>query len=396
MPEKNLVIAFGGISPEHEVSVLTALQAVSALKEDSDFNLIPLYITKSGKWLTGADLLDLENFKDLKALTSDATPCTFSHNELGQPVLLELSKGWFSKAATYPVYALLNAFHGSDGENGSFQGICETYNIACTGSGVLASALGMDKVKAKELCKSRNIPVVDGIDFHESEWVSSRDQFIREAESFGYPLVVKPVHLGSSIGVEVVKNRENLIRSVETAFRFDAHLLIEKAVAPLTEINCSVLGTPDKNKASVCERPVGKEELLSFKDKYMNESSGAKGMASADRVIPADIENSLTRSIQETSRDIFRLFGCSGLARLDFLVNSDTGDYFFNEINTIPGSFSFYLWKESGLNYPELLNELISIALERNRQKNGRIRSYETNLLSEKAVKGIKGLKTSN
>ena len=236
---------------------------------------------------------------------------------------------------------------------------------------------------------------MDGIGFLESEWVDNRDSLIKQAESFEYPLVVKPVHLGSSIGVEIVASREDLIRSVETAFRYDAQLLIEKAVKPLTEINCSVLGSPEENRASVCERPVGKEELLSFRDKYMREEAGTKGMASADRVIPADIDDELTRSIQETSKTIFSLLGCSGLARLDFLVNSDTGHYYFNEINTIPGSFSFYLWKESGVEYPELLEELIKLALERNRKKNGRIQSYVTNLLSEKAVKGIKGLKTN-
>lgn len=394
MSQKNLIVAFGGVSPEHEVSVLTALQAVAAL-EDSNYTLIPLYITKSGNWLTGEGLLKLENFENLKTVTGEAIPCTFSHNDVGQPVLLELRQGWFSKGTAHPIHALLTAFHGSDGENGSFQGICESYNIPYTGSGVLASALGMDKLRAKEICKSHDLPVVDGIGFHESEWVDDRDSLLQQAESFGYPLVVKPVHLGSSIGVEIVEGRENLIRSVETAFRYDARLLIEKAVKPLTEINCSVLGSPENNRASVCERPIGKEELLSFRDKYMRDESGSKGMASAERVIPADIDDDLTNSIQETSRTIFRLLGCSGLARLDFLVNSDTGEYFFNEINTIPGSFSFYLWKESGVEYPQLLEELIELALERNRQKNGRIQSYETNLLSEKAVKGIKGLKTT-
>ncbi|PWN05608.1 D-alanine--D-alanine ligase family protein [Rhodohalobacter mucosus] len=394
MSQKNLIVAFGGMSPEHEVSVLTALQAVAAL-EESHYTLIPLYITKSGNWLTGKSLLKLESFKDLKKVASESIPCTFSHNDLGQPVLLELRQGWFSKEVAHPIHALLTAFHGSDGENGSFQGICELYHIPYTGSGVLASALGMDKLRAKEFCKNHDLPVVDGIGFHESEWVDSRDSLIAKAESIRYPLIVKPVHLGSSIGVEMVEHREDLIRSVETAFRYDARLLIEKAVKPLTEVNCSVLGSSDKNRASVCERPIGKEELLSFTDKYMRDEAGSKGMASADRVIPADIDDDLTRAIQETSRTIFSLLGCSGLARLDFLVNSNTGDYYFNEINTIPGSFSFYLWKESGIEYPQLLEELIKLALDRHSQKNGRIQSYETNLLSEKAVKGIKGLKTS-
>lgn len=394
MNSKNLVIAFGGMSPEHEVSVLTALQAVAALKK-TDYSLIPLYITKSGRWLTGSSLLDLEKFRDLKKLEKECKACTFSQNEFGQPELREMTSNWLLKGRAHTVYALLAAFHGSDGENGAFQGICESFNIPYTGSGVLASAIGMDKVRAKDLCRSHNLPVVEGIDFHEPEWVENNNNILNRAEALNYPLVIKPVHLGSSIGVEVVQDRDGLIKAVETAFRYDAHILIEKAVKPLTEINCSVMGTPDDNRASVCERPVGEKELLSFRDKYMREGGGAKGMFSADRVIPADIDEKLSHSIRESSRQIFRLFGCSGLARLDFLVNSDTGNFYFNEINTIPGSFSFYLWKESGITYPQLLQRLIEIALERNRQKNGRIQSYETNLLNEKAVKGIKGLKSN-
>lgn len=388
---KNLVIAFGGVSPEHEVSVLTAMQAIAALK-DSEFNLVPLYISKSGRWHTGDLLLELENFKDLKNLEAKATPCHITLNELSQAVLSEEKIGFFSKKRDILIYTILTAFHGAAGENGSFQGICETYNISYAGSGVMGSSIGMDKVTAKKLCASQQIVVVDGIDFYENEWVERQDHFINQAENIGYPLIVKPVHLGSSIGVAQAKNRNELTTAIEIAFRYDAHLLVEKTVSPLMEINCSVLGTPESNRASVCERPLGKEELLSFSDKYMRDDA-AKGMASADRVIPADIKPELAESIQETSRTIFRLFNCSGLARFDFLVNRDTEQFYFNEINTIPGSFSFYLWKESGLSFPELLRELIEISLKQHRQKNGRILSYETNLLSKKAVSGIKGLK---
>lgn len=393
MNKKNLVIAFGGASPEHEVSVLTALQASASLRE-TDYHLIPLYISKSGKWFTGDILLDLENYQDLKNLEKEATPCFFTHNELGQAVLKEKKTKLFSKAGEYIITAVLTAFHGSAGENGSFQGICETYNIPYTGSGVMGSSIGMNKVTAKKLCKSEGIPVVEGVDFYESEWIENEETLLNSAEKIGYPLVVKPVHLGSSIGVKVVKKRTDLVQAIETAFRYDAHLLVEKAISPLIEINCSVLGTAQSNKASVCERPLGTEELLSFKDKYMRDE-GTKGMASADRIIPADIDTSLSTSIQKTSQIIFRLFNCSGVARLDFLVNKKTNQFYFNEINTIPGSFSFYLWKESGVSFSELLNQLIETAIEHHRKKNGRIQSYETNLLNQKAVRGIKGLKGS-
>jgi D-alanine-D-alanine ligase len=393
MAKKNLIIAFGGVSPEHEVSVLTAMQVTASLK-NSHYNLIPLYISKSGKWFTGEALLDLENYQDLKSLEKKSVQCSFSQNEMGQALLKEEKSGFFTSPNQFPVYAILTSFHGSTGENGSFQGICEMYNIPYTGSGVIASAIGMDKVRAKSLCRAHNIPVVDGIDFYEKEWVNNERNLISSAEKIGYPLIVKPVNLGSSIGVEIVQNEDTLIKAVETAFRYDAHLMIEKAISPLTEINCSVLGTTQENRASVCERPLGTAELLSFQDKYMRED-GNKGMASADRIIPADIDTDLADSIRETSQKIFRMFNCSGVARLDFLVESNTNQYYFNEINTIPGSFSFYLWKESGISFSGLLYQLIDIALEQHRQKNGRILSHETNLLNQKAVKGLKGLKGS-
>ncbi|MDX1639642.1 MAG: D-alanine--D-alanine ligase family protein [Balneolaceae bacterium] len=390
---KNIVVAFGGVSPEHEVSVLSAMQAISAL-EETDYTVIPLYITKSGRWLTGEHLLELEHYQELDTLQQECVACTFSHNEMGKPVLLETEKqGVFSSRKKHPIFAVIPAFHGSEGENGAFQGTCDMYNIPFAGSGILASSLGMDKVKAKELCRAHEIPVVDGIDFYESTWEERQESICRQIEEFGYPVIVKPVNLGSSIGVKKAAGREELIDAVETAFRYDANLLVEKAVSPLMEINCSVLGDPEAARTSVCERPLGREETLSFRDKYQSDGGTGKGMASADRVIPADIPDELTGRIQDLSLTIFKTFRASGVARLDFLVNEDTRQVYFNEINTIPGSFSFYLWKESGITIRQLMVELINIARKQHQRKIGRVRSYETNLLSEKAVQGIKGLK---
>jgi D-alanine-D-alanine ligase len=216
---------------------------------------------------------------------------------------------------------------------------------------------------------------------------------LEEATLLGFPLVVKPVNLGSSIGVKKVEDNEELIEAVEVAFRYDAHLLVEVAIQPLMEINCSVLGTAEDCRASVCERPLGTTETLSFEDKYQRGAGADKGMASADRVIPADISTELTTQIQSLALHTFKTFDASGVARLDFLVNTDTQDVYFNEINTTPGSFSFYLWAKSDLTFKQLVEELIVIALKRHQAKNGRIRSYETNLLSEKAATSIKGLK---
>ena len=391
MSKKTILVAFGGASPEHEVSVITAHQAISAL-ENSEYKIAPLYITKSGRWLTGDQLLDLKNFEDLKKLEENSIPCSFGQNEFGQPVLIEQKSGFFSKPKSTPVYTVLNAFHGSTGENGSFQGACATFNIPCTGSGVMGSSIGMDKVMAKDICRTYDIRVVESVDFFEQDWIDNQTQLLQSIENLQYPLIVKPVHLGSSIGVEVVKNQGSLLHAIETAFKYDDHLLVEKVITPLMEINCSVLGSSRKQKTSVCERPLGKEEHLSFEDKYMSDEE-VKGMASADREIPANIPEQLSSEIQKTSVEIFKLLSCSGLARLDFLVHEETHEFYFNEINTIPGSFSFYLWEESNISFKDLLLELIEIAVKDQNEKSRRIQSYDTNLLSQKAVKGIKGLK---
>lgn len=393
MIERTVIVAFGGVSPEHEVSVLTGMQVLAAL-EKSVFKTVPLYISKTGIWYTGDALADLKNYENLNKLTQSAKQCSFSQKQDGTPELFIPGSGLFSKDQRTPIYALIAAFHGSSGESGAFQGICEQYNIPFTGSGVMASAIGMDKVIAKRVCRSENIPVVDGVDFREPDWVEDQDVILKAIEELTYPVIIKPVHLGSSIGIEKVDNREDLIRAIETAFRYDPHLLVEKVISPLIEINCSVMGNSTSCTTSVCERPLGAEEILSFRDKYQNEA-GSKGMASADRIIPADIDEALTEKIQKTSKKVFKLLGAEGLARLDFLVHADTNKIYFNEINTIPGSFSFYLWKESDVEFDELLHKLIELAIDRNRQKNGRIQSYETNLLSQKAVKGMKGLKGS-
>lgn len=394
MNKQIIIVAFGGASPEHEVSVLTAMQAMSAL-EESTYKTVPLYISKSGIWYTGDILRDLKNYEHLQKLTHKANQCSFAQQSDGKPILRSTRTGFFSSPEEIPIYTVLTAFHGSNGENGAFQGVCETFNIPYTGSGVMASSVGMDKVTTKKICRAEHIPVVDGVDFFETDWVDDQETIIKNIEEMAYPVVIKPVHLGSSIGVEVVKSKDDLIRAIETGFRYDAQILVEKAVAPLTEINCSVLGSPQSCEVSVCERPVGIKEILSFEDKYQRENSSGKGMASADRVIPADIDKELAEKIRGTAKKVFKTLHASGLARLDFLVHAETNEYYFNEINTIPGSFSFYLWRESGLQFNELLIKLIEIAIEQHQQKNGRIQSYETNLLSQKAVKGMKGLKGS-
>lgn len=392
MNQSYICVAFGGNSPEHEVSVISAIQAMQALNE-SGKNILPLYITKSGRWLTGEKLTDIANYKDLNVLEEKSTPCHFQFNELGKAQLVSSKKKLFGSAENWDIEVVVMAFHGSDGENGSFQGLLESYNLPYTGSGHTGAAIAMDKKVSKELCSLAGIAVTDSVSFYEFEWVENQTGLLEQAEHIGYPLMVKPVNLGSSIGVQRVDNRDDLTSAIETAFRFDEQLIVEEAISPLMEINCSVMGTHDEMEVSVCEMPKGSAEALSFEDKYLSGDSSSKGMASADRVIPAPISDELTSEIQSLSKYIFKTLQASGLVRIDFLVHAETEKVYFNEINTIPGSFSFYLWKESDISFEQLLMRLIQIAKKVHRQKNGRVRSYETNLLNVKSSQGIKGLK---
>lgn len=393
MMSPTIIVAFGGISPEHEVSVISGIQAALSLKESGE-QVLPLYITKQGVWYSGEKLLDLKNYKNTASISNVANPCRFVISKDGNTVFELIESGLFKKNSFFTIKCVVCAFHGSEGENGAFQGLCEQMNIAYTGSPVMASAIGMDKDTAKRLCRDAGIPTVPGISFWESKWVSNRKAILEELEQIGFPAFVKPARLGSSIGVEKAENLEKLLEAIETAFRYDSKLVVEKAIFPLREINCSVLGNAEENRASVCEQPKGSTDVLSFKDKYQSDSGAAKGgMASASRIIPAPISFEKTKEIQHLATQIFSLLGCAGVSRLDFLMNDETQEVYFNEINTIPGSLSFYLWEKSGLSFSGLLNELISIGVQLNRQKNGRIRSYDTNLLQEKSTKGLKGIK---
>lgn len=388
-----ILLAFGGNSPEHEVSVISGLQAAAALKELGGFEIIPLYIAKDSKWYTGAILLELAEYEDLGKLLAKAKSCAFTHDKYGRVILKENeSASWFAKAQEYVPDIALLAFHGAEGENGAFQGLCEQYNLAYTGSGVLASAIGMDKERAKQMANIAGVPVVDSFTLNEMQWVELREQINAKISALGFPLIVKPKSLGSSIGVGKIADESEVVAAIEQALQYDSSILVEKMITPLAEVNCSVLSTINGYEVSVCEMPKGSADLLSFDDKYLSDL-GTKGMASADRIIPAPIDDTLKEKIQSFTLKIAQELDLGGVARLDFLMNAETLEIYFNEVNTIPGSFSFYLWKHNNKNFAQLLQDCIADGLKRHQQKTGRVRHYATNLLSKRASTGLKSLK---
>lgn len=369
--KKNLAVIFGGRSVEHEVSIVTGLQIIQNANKEK-YNIIPIYINKLGNWFTGKHLLDINNYKDIATLQTKITPCYLLNSEL-------MTSGFFKKSIKIDV--AFPAIHGTFGEDGTLQGLLEMSNIAYVGSGVTGSAVGMDKVLQKDILRQNGIPVPDYALVLRENWQDTKIDF-------DYPMIVKPANLGSSIAVTKVKNKKELADAIELASQFDRRIIVEKCMEDVIEINCSVLGYKNL-EASVCEQPVKTAEFLSYEDKYMNGSKN-NGMASLSRIIPAKISDDLTKLIQETAKKVFKVLDASGVARIDFFVDTKKKKIWVCEINTIPGSISFYLWEKSGYPFAKLIDKLVEVAEERFGDRKKTQYSFPSNLL-QTLGKGTKG-----
>lgn len=392
MATRKTAVIFGGRTVEHEVSVITAHQLMDAIVA-AGFEVLPIYVTKDGEWRTAPELFDMAVYRDRGAL----------ERVLGRarPVVVRPGKtrgGLFAEGGgilgmrrltELPVEVVFPAIHGSFGEDGALQGVLEWANLPYAGSDVRASAVGMDKVLAKRLLESSGVPVLPSRVWDRSFFERPEEELAGGIEALGgLPVMVKPTSLGSSIGVALCPSLEEVREALELALELDSRALVEPALEDFYEINCAVLGPPAR--ASVCEMPRAEEGFLSYDQKYMRGGKGGKGgggaksegMASLDRILPAPIPESESEEIRRLAVEAFELFGASGVARIDFLVDRADGKVYFNEINTIPGSFSFYLWEESGLPFDRLVEELIEIARARQRERETTTFAFETPLLA--------------
>ncbi len=390
----NVGVFFGGRSVEHEVSIISALQAIDNIDKEK-YSIVPVYITKAGVWYTGDALLDVEAFKDIDKLLLNCKKLMIE-NDGSQKVMVKYPLSKFGKNIIGTIDVAFPIIHGTNGEDGSLQGYFESINIPYVGCDVLSSAVGMDKVFAKKLLKDAGVPVLECVWFYSIEWLKDRDSLITKIESeIKYPLIVKPANTGSSVGVKRVDNRVELEEAVDLARKFSKKIMAEVMVVNLREINCSVLGDYEKAEPSVCEEPISSKDILTYQDKYMSNSSkygGSKGMSGASRQIPADIDEEITKEIQKLAVDTFKTIGCAGVVRIDFLIDKDTNKVFVNELNTIPGSLAFYLWEATGKKYVELTEDLIKLALKKDREKEELMFTFDTNILSmQGGLKGAKG-----
>ncbi len=390
----NVALIFGGRSPEHEVSIITAHQVNAALDESHE--VTPIYITKDGAWLTGETLSELKTFTEgnlPQAVDFDKVSIEFETQ--ARFCVLPRRTSLFAKKKELSIDVVFPTIHGVHGEDGTLQGLLEMMNVPYVGAGVIGSGVGMDKTMMKAILNENGLPIVPYVPFTKNDWDTVSEDILKVIEEeISFPMYVKPAISGSSIGVSQVKDVDTLKDAIELACRYCRRIIVEQGVENGYEINCSVLGT-NPPSASVCEQPIASTDFLSFDDKYIHtdtESEAeaddtlstevANGMAGAQRKIPAPISDELTLHIQDLATLAFQVLDCAGIARLDFLV-SEEEEVFINEINTIPGSLSFYLWEPAGKTFPELVSKLVVLAKETHQEKNRLIYSYSTNLLSQ-------------
>lgn len=384
----NIGVFFGGRSTEHEISVISASQAMSAINRDR-YDVTPIYISKKGKWYTGNALFEIANYKNIPALLEKCEE-VYMEPVYDDYNLYRRKKSMFGSNIVTKLDVVIPVLHGSNGEDGIFEGILESIGIPFAGCDTLSSANGMDKITMKMILQACAIPVVDYVWFTDKEWFSRRDQLIDKIENkIGYPVIVKPANLGSSVGIGRATNRAELIDKVDDAEKYSTRIIVEDMVEDLQEINCSVLGDCDDYQTSVLEEPIKSGEILSYEDKYMGGTKGAKGMQASQKRIPAELPESETKRIQYLAGETFRVLSCHGVSRVDVIVDRKTRDIYVNEINTIPGSLSFYLWEATGLPFQKLMDRLVALAIKRKRESAMKTVSYDQNIFSMGG--GVKG-----
>lgn len=377
----NIGVFFGGRSTEHEISVISANQAMHAIDRDK-YNVTPIYISKDGKWYTGEALFDVANYRNTEELLKKCEE-VYMRPVFGDRNIYKSKKPMFGNGVVASLDVAIPVLHGSNGEDGTFEGILEAIGIPFAGCDVLSSANGMDKITMKMILASNGIPVVDYVWFTDKEWFAKHDELIAKIEStLGYPVIVKPANLGSSVGIGRAADRQKLEECVEDAARYSSRIIVEHMVDNLKEINCSVLGDCDDYHTSVCEEPIKSGEILSYEDKYMGGTKGAKGMQASQKRIPAELPDKMSEEIRFLAGETFRVLSCHGVSRVDVIVDADTDKIYVNEINTIPGSLSFYLWEATGITFSQLMDKLVELALKRNRERANKTVTYSRNIFS--------------
>ena len=387
---------FGGNSTEHEVSIVSALQAAEFF-DKTKYDIVPIYITKDNRFFVSEFTGKIEEYKNIKSLLEKSNQVLLVKNGKKVDLIKYPFKFLGNKIYDY-IDIAFPIVHGTNVEDGTLQGMLNMLGIPYVGCDVYSSAVGMDKYAMKCILKENDIPVLDCSVVNKFKYLENSAEVKNEIKSkFNYPVIVKPFNLGSSVGIRIAKDDCSLEDALDYAFGFSYKLIVEPAITSIKEVNCSVLGDIESAVASECEQPIGSGEILSYQDKYESSSgkktgsSNAKGtMESLSRKLPADIDENIRETIRNMAVDTFKTLGCNGVARIDFIIDEKENKIYVNEINTIPGSLSFYLWKAVGMDYPDLLEKLIQLAIKRTREQEDIIFSFDSNILSLVNLSGSK------
>ena len=383
-----VAVLFGGKSTEHEISIISAIQAIGSINKEK-YDITPVYMTKNNDFYVGQDVDKIEEYTHIPQLLAKSTQVIWvKDNDKVSLVRYPMKK--FGNNVITDVDVVFPIVHGTNVEDGTLQGFLATMGLPVVGCDVLSSAVGMNKYVCKTVLKDNGIPVLDCKCYTWKDYEDVDGLVARIEKEFKYPVIIKPLNLGSSIGIKKASDREGLLEALDLGFEFSKKILVEPAITNLKEVNCSVLGDYETAQASECEEPVNSDDILSFEDKYIGgakgsakgaKTGGSKGMASLKRKIPADITPEMRDEIRKMAVDAFTCLGCTGVARIDFMVDRSTNKVYLNEINTIPGSLSFYLWEPLGMKYEQLLDNLIQLALKADRENHKVVYSFETNVL---------------
>lgn len=387
-------VFFGGNSVEHEVSVISGLQAAYAFNQEK-YEVIPIYITKTNQMYVGEQIGKIEAYKDIKALIKNSREVVLVRDQ-NKVNLLYYPIKKFGNAVYDTIDVAFPVVHGTNVEDGTLQGYLKHLQIPFAGCDVLASAVGMDKYVMKTVLKDQGIPVLDCCRINMKAYHKNPDFYIETIErDITYPVIVKPINLGSSVGIKIARDRDGLLEAIDYSFQFAKNVLVEKAIVNLREINCAVLGDDEEASASECEEPINSDEILSYQDKYVSggKGEGSKGMSSLKRKLPADLTKEQRDTIRELAVKTFQALGCNGVARIDFMIDTGINKIYVNEINTIPGSLAFYLWEAVGLKFEDMLDRMVNLALKRDREGKEIVYSFDTNILSNLSFGGAKGAK---
>ena len=396
-----LGVIFGGESVEHEVSIISAIQAMNKMDSEK-YEIIPIYITKDRQWYTGEMLKEIETYSDLSLIKRYAKNVVL-YEDNGKFVL-QNKKGF--RRIVKEIDMVFPIVHGTNVEDGVLQGYLESIGIPFVGGDVYASAVGQDKIFMKEIFRENDLPVCDYAWFYDTEYEDDNEKVLARVEKLTYPVIIKPATLGSSVGIKTAHNKEELKVAIDEAIKYDHKIVVEKLVENLMEVNISVLGNYSNQQVSAIEQVIPTKDFLTYEDKYLGSSKTkgkiggkfktSKGMVSTSRVIPAPLPKKMKEEVEKVAVGAFKALGSSGVVRIDFLVDEKEKKIYINEVKNIPGSLSFYLWEPIGKEYTELLDDMINIGIRDYKMRIAKTHSFDTNILKGFAEHGgLKGMKGS-